>query len=310
MQVKLKSVIVITLHYREANLSFILKIFYCSIFSIFLLSVFVASSIAPVVAREAKVEQISEKNFNIPDRNIPLILNMDNDDSRGGKLTASAGGNIVLTTEEKALNARNERYRKEITSKRNRLNFKKYWERAHNNDPVAQLSIGKMLLRGSGVAANPEEGQKWIEKAGKNGNLQAQTELAKMYYERKFYKNSIYWYEQSSGLNSGESLFMLGEIYYKGQGVEEDVTKAVEYYIKSADAGSSKSQRNLFYRYSMGDGVVQDPIEAYKWGMIAVQNRMKIIKKGVYDYGATLTVEQKKEALNRISKWRKSRKRR
>ena len=58
---------------------------------------------------------------------------------------------------------------------------------------------------------------------------------------------------------------MLGDCYYKGEGVAKDKLKAAEWYHKAAEHGHAKAQRELGLCYSKGEGVVQDFDEAEKW---------------------------------------------
>jgi len=256
-------------------------------------------------------------NSSISDRKIPLVLDLDDDSKKKIKNkrvlkvkkdpSLYKKKQVIMSPQESLRNQRLRIHRKEMTYKRNRANFKRFWKKANAGDTKAQLKIGKMFLTGLGVTANTAEGQKWLEKSAKGGYVRAQTELGDMYSKRKFYKNSLYWYEQGALQNDGRSLFRLGEMYADGEGVKVDKTRSAEYTINSANMNFPDAQLKLFYKYSMGDGVVQDPIESYKWGMIAVSNRVKDMKKTVSDYGLSLSIEQRKEALKRYSAWRKER---
>jgi len=47
--------------------------------------------------------------------------------------------------------------------------------------------------------------------------------------------------------------------------VAEDDREAVNWYRKAADLGYAKAMSNLGVKYALGEGVVQDDIEAYAW---------------------------------------------
>lgn len=47
-------------------------------------------------------------------------------------------------------------------------------------------------------------------------------------------------------------------MYYKGTGVQQDYSKAFEWYQKAASQGDAKSQYNLGMMYKKGEGVSQD----------------------------------------------------
>lgn len=57
----------------------------------------------------------------------------------------------------------------------------------------------------------------------------------------------------------------LGECYTFGQGTEQNLEAAAEWYLKAAMRGSLEAQVNLGICYSQGMGVEQDYAEAVKW---------------------------------------------
>ena len=65
----------------------------------------------------------------------------------------------------------------------------------------------------------------------------------------------------------GDALFQLklGEMYYSGNGVEEDRTIAAVWFRKSAEGGYAKAQHILGLCYHKGEGVTQNHTEAAKW---------------------------------------------
>ena len=61
----------------------------------------------------------------------------------------------------------------------------------------------------------------------------------------------------------------LGEMFYKGKGVNQDYKSAVKWYTLSAEQGNEISQYNLGIMYSFGLGVVPDYLKALKWYMLS-----------------------------------------
>jgi len=57
----------------------------------------------------------------------------------------------------------------------------------------------------------------------------------------------------------------VGHLYRKGQGVEQDLVRAAEWYRRAAETGFARAQANLASMYLRGDGVPQDYAEAAKW---------------------------------------------
>ena len=64
--------------------------------------------------------------------------------------------------------------------------------------------------------------------------------------------------------------FMLGDCYYRGEGVEKDFAEAVKWYRKAAEQGNANAHSNLAQLmlgvcYKNGIGVAKDYAEAVKW---------------------------------------------
>ena len=66
--------------------------------------------------------------------------------------------------------------------------------------------------------------------------------------------------------NSGDakSCRHLGNLYYHGQGVEQDYKKAFEFYTKGHHGGDAKACGNLGVLYENGHGVEQDHKKAFE----------------------------------------------
>ena len=59
--------------------------------------------------------------------------------------------------------------------------------------------------------------------------------------------------------------YMVGTLYYSGQGVEQDYTEAVRWHTKAAERGYVDAQFNLGVMYYFGLGVKQNYAEALRW---------------------------------------------
>jgi TPR repeat protein len=57
----------------------------------------------------------------------------------------------------------------------------------------------------------------------------------------------------------------LGYLYYKGEGVDPDLDKAIDWYRRAAVQGNRDAQYNLAVAYAFGEGVTQDDVEAVTW---------------------------------------------
>ncbi|EJD6374578.1 sel1 repeat family protein [Providencia rettgeri] len=56
--------------------------------------------------------------------------------------------------------------------------------------------------------------------------------------------------------------FYLAEMYFEGKGVSKNYSRAIEWYIKSANQGYADAQLELGYLYYYGDVIKQDKDKA------------------------------------------------
>src|SRR5437764_14004530 len=62
-----------------------------------------------------------------------------------------------------------------------------------------------------------------------------------------------------------DSQYELAVRYTKGDGVAKDAVEAAKWFRKAAEQGSAKAQFRLAYAYDNGEGVPKDAAEAVKW---------------------------------------------
>lgn len=91
-----------------------------------------------------------------------------------------------------------------------------------------------------------------FQKAAKQGNTMAMHYIGELYYygegvEQNF-DEAKKWYQKAAGLRCESSYNSLGDIYLK----EKDYKKAMEYYVKGADLGSYLSLTNIGNLYEKG----------------------------------------------------------
>lgn len=69
--------------------------------------------------------------------------------------------------------------------------------------------------------------------------------------------------------NNADAQFYLGIIFHFGNGVPQDVDKALDWYRLAADQGHVDAQYALGEMYFYGDGIPQNSAKAYKWIRLA-----------------------------------------
>jgi hypothetical protein len=96
----------------------------------------------------------------------------------------------------------------------------------------------------------------------------------------------------------------LGNLYAKGQGVQQDYVEAMRWYRLAADQGNSNAQANLGVMYDTGKGVPQDYQEAVKWYRLAADqsNALAQCNLGLMYARGQGTAQNYAEAVNWLGK--------
>ena len=182
---------------------------------------------------------------------------------------------------------------------------KVYYEQSGDN-PYAQISLGFLYYNGQGVEQDMEKGKELFQSAVDQGVVEGYYGLAKVaenagdietaleHYNKvvqegaeQFYivsamsdigyvydngfgveqdgTKAVEWYTKAADLGDLNAMFCLGRMYEYGVSVEQDGTKAVEWYTKAADLGHSEAMYCLGYEYYIGFGVEQDGTKAVEW---------------------------------------------
>lgn len=109
--------------------------------------------------------------------------------------------------------------------------FRWYLAAAELGYPYAFYDAGHALVNGNGVVADVAAGRAWIERA-------------------------------LDGPERMHALEMLGDLAYYGEGQDEDLAQALDYYLQSAEAGSAQAAFNAAYQYYWGEGTSLDDAAA------------------------------------------------
>lgn len=95
-------------------------------------------------------------------------------------------------------------------------------------------------------------------------------------------KEAIHWLTEAAEKNHLRAQYNLGMIYDKGDGVPQDLKEAAKWYRRGAEKGHVQSQFNLGLMYTNGEGVPKDHDEAVKWLRLAARkghvNARKLLK--------------------------------
>ena len=79
------------------------------------------------------------------------------------------------------------------------------------------------------------------------------------------YSKALEWYNKAVNAGNDSAMYSIGYMYDYGEGVEQDYSKALEWYNKAANAGNSAAINNIGYMYEFSEGVEQDYSKALEW---------------------------------------------
>ncbi|MCK5850468.1 MAG: sel1 repeat family protein, partial [Kiritimatiellae bacterium] len=121
----------------------------------------------------------------------------------------------------------------------------RWFDQLGDDDGAIAFALGEAFLR----QENQEDAIRWFKKAEEYGHPNATLQCLLI--------------KAQSG--TAYSQYSLAVAYASGDGVEQDHSKAVEWYRKAAVQGHAGAQNNLGFCYSRGAGVAKDPVEEVKW---------------------------------------------
>ena len=108
-----------------------------------------------------------------------------------------------------------------------------------------------------------------VKKDAEQGYADAQWLLGNLYYDGdgvpQSYSEAVKWYRKSAEQGYAYAQYNLGICYEYGNGVPQSYSEAVRWYRKSAEQGNAGAQNGLGLCYYEGNGVPQSYSEAVNW---------------------------------------------
>ena len=115
----------------------------------------------------------------------------------------------------------------------------------------------------------PEQKKAALWTLAETGDAGAQYILGLMYYDGdgvlKDFIKAANWFQKAAAQGDSASQLKLGGMYYQGMGVPKDYTKAVEWFQKAATQGDAKGQLAFGLIYRVGAGLSKDATKAAEW---------------------------------------------
>jgi Sel1 repeat len=135
---------------------------------------------------------------------------------------------------------------------------------AQQGHAEAMFFLALMHERGNGVAQNPQE--------------------------------AIRWYTRSALGGWSDSMFNLGQRFYKGEAVQPDLAKAADLFFLVATTGDPDGQWAFGVLIAAGEGRPKDLIEGCGWLLLAANQGHEGAKKELQTFRQQMTAEQMGDA--------------
>ena len=105
---------------------------------------------------------------------------------------------------------------------------------------------------------------------------------------------AVKWFHKAAEQGDARAQFLLGVMYSNGRGIPKDETEAVKWWRKAAEQGETQAQHHLGLQYALGEGVPKDDVLAYKWSLLAGAKHEEF-RKSISIIEQLLTPEQRAE---------------
>ena len=155
--------------------------------------------------------------------------------------------------------------------------FEWFERSAKQKNKFAQFSLANLYYYGSGVEKDLSQAFLWYQRASSQGQPYAAYSIAQMYrygeYVTKDNDTAQRYYQQalsgflkieSDDMANDDLFYKLGQMFKFGLGTDSDVTKAIEYFKRSAEMNN----KNGFFEYGKalltGEHIPQDTDSAVK----------------------------------------------
>lgn len=134
---------------------------------------------------------------------------------------------------------------------------------------IPSISIAEM------TTVNQQDNFQELTQKAKQNDVEAQYKLAVMYFDgngvAKNEIKAIAWFKKAAENGSSDASFNLGLIYDKGLGVPKNSKLAFKWYNDAAILGDADAAYKVSIMYADAEGTPRDLVNAYAWISVAIQ---------------------------------------
>jgi uncharacterized protein len=107
-------------------------------------------------------------------------------------------------------------------------------------------NLGKLYLKGRGVARNDAKAREWYQKAVEGGSAEGMVRLGWLYSGSRDYAQALQWYQKAAEVGDPDAAVSAGRLYEKGPAMVRDYAQARRWYQKAAARrGYTEAKRAL-----------------------------------------------------------------
>lgn len=144
--------------------------------------------------------------------------------------------------------------------------FKLFSEAEQKGSKYATIAIGEFYMNGEIVEQDRAEGYRRLIDGYNHLKVPVIAgELALCYYLDEEYENALKYARLAADAEEEVGYLILGNLYLDGLCVEQDNSKAFEYFMQSAAQGNFTASNQIGWMYSEGCGVEENPEQAFFW---------------------------------------------
>lgn len=134
-----------------------------------------------------------------------------------------------------------------------------------NSFTTAAHHLGRAWRDGLGVLPDDEEAEYWFRQSAEAGAASSQYALGTLLQAQGRMEEAVSWYERAADAGNRIAQYHLGKLYFRGEAIPRDTTKAMEYLTAAAEQGHQYAQYALGKLYFSGDETMQDKEQAAYW---------------------------------------------
>lgn len=116
---------------------------------------------------------------------------------------------------------------------------------ANAGDSDAQFNLGQAYKLGRGVPADLAQAEAWYRKAALQGHPQAEDNYGLALFQNGKRAEAVQWLSRSASRGEPRAQFVLGTMYFNGDGVAKDWVRAYALIVRSSQSGLSQASSAL-----------------------------------------------------------------